>query len=116
MKYFSTIWFINIVSIINSFNMNTKILYELKNWEHAHLFQFPENTTNGYNFRMKITERYGLSIIFGPSILINCFAEMHVLCDDELVREPHLDYENGRQFENLDELKNELLRLHKLFK
>lgn len=98
-------------------NNCSNVLPELKSWKHANLFKLPDKPlTSSINFNIGISVDYNLSVCY------NLFDDDEIYIDtalkdsksNQIVYDPKLGYENNHQFKSIEELQNELLRLHNL--
>src|SRR5207253_11253891 len=88
-----------------------KVLDNLKTWEHAKLFQFPTEP-DLYQFGVKISNKHCLAISFDTAPKVYAEASMKDISNKKPTN--CFGYEKVRQFKNIDEIKEELLRLHNL--
>lgn len=104
--------------IAKSSSNKNNVVQILQDWEQIKLFKFPLGESP-YCFRIGITDEWGLSVsFFAGASSCNFEASLVDLVTGKLSDNKEWGYDNRngglKFFSSIDELKDELLKLHKL--
>lgn len=101
------------MNIFETFYQAKDLYRELKKWENSKLYDLPEQEPSFFSFRVGFSEKYAISISTAMGFIETALVDLEI---DKLTSNKELGYSNRygdvKKFNNIAELKNELIELY----